>query len=49
MYVNKIQNTIIFKFKAGYYFELWMPETMKLLGSTENIMNKDKNGKNIPH
>ena len=26
-----------------------MPETMKLLGSTENIITKDKNGENVPH
>ena len=25
-----------FKIKKGYYLELLMPETMKLLGSTEN-------------
>ena len=26
-----------------------MPETMKLLGSTENKITKDKNGKNVLH
>ena len=26
-----------------------MPETMKLLGSTENKKGKDKNGENMPH
>ena len=26
-----------------------MPETMKLLGSTENKITKDKNGENVPH
>ena len=26
-----------------------MPETMKLLGSTENEITKDKNGENVPH
>ena len=26
-----------------------MPETMKLLGSTKSKINKDKNGKNVPH
>ena len=26
-----------------------MPETMKLLESTENKITKDKNGKNLPH
>ena len=26
-----------------------MPETIKLLGSTENKITKDKNGENVPH
>ena len=29
--------------------ELLTPETMKLFGSTENIITKDKNGQNVPH
>ena len=40
---------IIFKIKNGYYIELLTPETMKLLGSTESEINKDKNGENVPH
>ena len=32
IYVNKIENRIIFKIKTGYYLELLTPETMKLLG-----------------
>ena len=35
IYVNKIENRIIFKIKTRYYLELLTPETMKLLGSTE--------------
>ena len=41
IYVNKIENRIRFKIKSGYYFELLTPETMKLLGSAENKINKD--------
>ena len=26
-----------------------MPETMKLLGNTENKIEKDKNGENVSH
>ena len=37
------------KIKNGYYIELSTPETMKLLGSTESKITKDKNGENIPH
>ena len=49
MYVNKIENRITFKIKNGYYLELLTPEIMKLLGSTESKITKDKNGENIPH
>ena len=31
--MNKIENRITFKIKAGYYLELLTPETMKLLGA----------------
>ena len=47
--MNKIENRITFKIKTGYYLELLTPETMKLLGSTENKITKDKNGENVPH
>ena len=49
IYVNKIENRVTFKIKNGYSLELLMPETMKLLGSTENKITKDKNGENVPH
>ena len=49
IYVHKIENRITFKIKSGYYLERLTPETMKLLGSAENKINKDKNGENVPH
>ena len=49
IYINKIENRITFKIKNGHSLELLTPETMKLLGSTENKITKDKNGKNVPH
>ena len=49
IYVNKIENRITFTIKKGYSFELLTLETMKLLGSTENKITKDKNGENVPH
>ena len=49
IYVNKIENRITFKIKSGYYLELLTPETMKLLGSTESKITKDKNCENVPH
>ena len=38
IYTNKIKNRIIFKIKIGYKLELLCPETMKLLGSTKNML-----------
>ena len=49
IYVNKIENRITFKIKAGYYPELLTPEIMKLLGSTKSKITKDKNGGNVSH
>ena len=49
IYVNKIENRITFKIKNGYYLEFLTPETMKLLGSTESKITKDKNGENLSH
>ena len=49
IYVNKIENRVIFKIKNAYYLELLTPETMKLLGSTESKITKDKNSENVPH
>ena len=49
MYINRIENRITFKIKNGYYFELLTPEIMKLLGSIESKITKDKNGENVPH
>ena len=49
MSINRIENRITFKIKNGYYLELLTPETMKLLGSTERKITKDKNGENVPH
>ena len=49
IYVNKIENRVIFKIKNGYYLELLTPETMKLLGSTESKITKDKHSENVPH
>ena len=47
IYVNKIENRITFKIKTGYYLELLLSETMKLLGSTKSNINKDKYGENV--
>ena len=41
-------NRIVFKITTGYKLELLSPETMKLLGSTKKVVDKDKNGENVP-
>ena len=48
IYPNKIKNRIVFKIKTGYKLELSTPETMKLLGSTRNDVDSDKNSENVP-
>ena len=49
VYTNKIKNRITCKIKNGCSLELFTKQTMKLLGSTENKITKDKNGENVPH
>ena len=49
IYVNKIENRVTFKIKNGYSLELLMSETIKLLGSTESKIVKDKNSENVLH
>ena len=48
IYINKIENTIIFEIKTGYYLELLTPEKMKILRSNESKITKDENSKNVP-
>ena len=48
IYINKIENRVTFKVKAGYYLELLTPKTMKLLGSTKSQITKNENGKKFP-
>ena len=35
IFINKIENRIMFKIKIGYYLELLTSETMKLRGSSK--------------
>ena len=49
MHVNKIENRITFEIKTGYYFELLMHETMKILRSTKSKITKNKNRENVSH
>ena len=43
IYINRINNRLVFKRKDGYKLDLQEPETIKLLDSTRKI-DKTKNG-----
>ena len=42
VYINRINNRLVFKIKDGYKLELQTPETMKLFGSTKKLIDKIK-------
>ena len=48
IYVNEINNRIVFKIKSRYKLELLSKETMKLLGSSTNTIDGDKNSELVP-
>ena len=48
IYANTINNRIVFKIKTGYKLELLSKETLKLLGSTKDTIDVDKNSENVP-
>ena len=48
IYANTITNRIVFKITAGYKLELLSKETIKLLGSTRDTIDADKNSENVP-
>ena len=39
-YINRINNSLVFKIKDGYKLELQTPETIKLFGSTKKLIDK---------
>ena len=45
VYINNINDRLVFKIKDGYKLELQKPETMKLLGSTKKIRQNKKRRK----
>ena len=48
VYINRTNNRLVFKRKDEYKLELQTPETMKLFHSTKKLINKTKNGENVP-
>ena len=48
IYVNEINKIIVFKIKSGYKLELFSKETVKLLGSSTDTTDGDKNSELVP-
>ena len=48
IYVNEMNNRIVFKIKSGYKLELLSKETIKLLGSSTDTIDGDKNSELVP-
>ena len=48
IYVNEINNRIVFKIKSGYQLELLSKETMRLLGSSTDAIDGDKSSELVP-
>ena len=49
IYVNKIENSITFEIKRGFYLKPLTPEAIKLLGSTKSKITKNEKGENVPN
>ena len=47
LYINRINNILVFKIKDGYKLELQTTKTMKLFGSTKKVIDKTKNGEKV--
>ena len=47
--MNMTNNRLVFKIKDEYMLELQTPKSMKLFGSTKQLIDKIKNGENVLH
>ena len=48
IYANTLNNRIVFKIKSEYKLEFLSKETMKLLESTKDTIDVDKDSENVP-
>ena len=48
VYVNRINNSLVFKIKDAYKLELQTPEILKSFGCTKKLTGKTKNGEKVP-
>ena len=49
IYLDNIENKVMFTINTGYYLELLTSEKMKLIRSTKSKTTTDENGENVPH
>ena len=47
VYINRVNNRLVFKIKDGYRPELQTPERKKLFNSTKILIGKTKHGENV--
>ena len=47
VYINRINNRLVFKIKDAYRLKLETSETMKLFGRTTKLIDKRENGENM--
>ena len=48
VYIDIINDRLVFKIKDGYKLELQISETMKLFRSTKKLIDKIKKGEKVP-
>ena len=48
IYINRINNRLVFKIKYGYKLELQTPETMELSSNTKKLIDKTKYREIVP-
>ena len=48
IYINRINNRLVLKIKDGYKPKLQTPETIKLFGTTKQLIDQTKNDENVP-
>ena len=49
VYINRINNRLVFKITDGDKLELQTPETMRLFASTKTLIGKTKKGEKVPN
>ena len=47
VYINRVNNRLVFKIKDAYRLELQTPERKKLFNSTKILTDKTKHGENV--